>query len=177
MTEHQNNRAAIENLQRYLRQIALSDGGFPPPPIDGIFESATEEALRSYQSMTGAPQTGSADQATWERLYADYRASLAKNAAPRPVLIFPFAPIGFGFETDSRGFEVGAIQFMLRELGRNYAELEGLPVTGEYDKKTTDAVKIFQERSRLEPHGRTDLLTWNTLADQYNTLFSKFELE
>lgn len=177
MTDHQNNRAAIEKLQRYLRQIAHSDGAFSPPPVDGIFDSATEEALRRYQSMTGVPITGSADQETWERLYADYRASLAKNAAPRAVLIFPFAPLEFGFETGSRGFEVEAIQLMLRELGRNYAELENLPVTGEYDQKTTDAVKIFQERSRLEPHGRTDLLTWNTLADQYNTLFSRFEKE
>lgn len=177
MNDHQNSQAAIENLQRYLRQIALSDGGFPPPPVDGIFDSETKEALRRYQSMTGVPQTGSADQTTWERLYTDYRASLAKNAAPRPILIFPYSPTGFAFETDSRGFEVEVIQYMLRELGRNYAELEDLTITGIYDPKTTDAVKIFQEKSRLEPHGRIDLLTWNTLADQHNTLFSKFELE
>ena len=49
MKDHQNSQAAIENLQRYLRQIALSDGGFPPPPVDGIFDSATEEALRRYR--------------------------------------------------------------------------------------------------------------------------------
>ena len=177
MTDHQNSQAAIENLQRYLRQIALSDGGFPPPPVDGIFDSATEEALRRYQSMTGAPQTGSADQTTWVHLYADYRASLAKNAAPRPIFIFPYSPTGFAFETDSRGFEVETIQYMLRELQRNYVEFEDLAVTGIYDQKTTDAVKIFQEKSRLEPHGRTDLLTWNTLADQYNTLMSKIETE
>ena len=177
MTEHQNNRAAIENLQRYLRQIALSDQNFVAPPIDGIFESATEEALRRYQQGGGFPPTGRADQATWERLYADYRASLAKNAAPRAILVFPYAPMDFAYENGSRGFEVEAIQYMLRELGRNYVELEDLPVTGLYDEKTTDAVKVLQQKSRIEPHGKTDLLTWNTLADQYNTLVSRYSLE
>ena len=177
MTDHQNNKSAITNLQRYLRQIALAEKTFSAPPVDGIFDTATREALRRYQQSVGFPPTGFADQEIWERLYADYRASLAKNASPRAILLFPFDPEGFAYENGSSGFEVEAIQYMLRELARSYAEFEDLPVTGIYDQKTTDAVKVLQQKSNLEPHGKTDLLTWNTLADQYNTLFSRYNME
>ena len=84
MTNHQNYPAAVTNLQRYLRQLSYDEASIPPPPVDGIFEDATVAALREFQRLRGFPVTGQADQETWDRLYADYRASLAKNSPPPP---------------------------------------------------------------------------------------------
>lgn len=178
MTDHPNNRASIQDLQRFLRQLSLAEGLFAPPPIDGIFDTATDKALRSYQRHKGFLETGRADQATWEALYTDYRASLAKNSPPRAILLFPLDPVGFAYErADQRGFPIAAIQYMLRELQRDYDALADVEITGVYDVKTQNAVKAFQGKNRIEPHGKTDLLTWNTIADRYNTLASRYQRE
>ena len=173
MNGHPNHAPATENLQRYLRQLSFVEKSIPAPPVDGIFEERTADALREFQRLRGFTVTGNADRETWEKLYADYRMSLAQNSPPRQISLFPFAPHGFAYETNSSGFPIAAIQYMLRELQRNYAEFADLPVTGIYDKKTADAVQLFQSRNRLEPHAKTDLLTWNTIADQYNTLAAR----
>jgi len=63
MNDHPNQAPAVENLQRYLRQLSYDQPEIPAPPIDGIFESQTEEALRQFQRSRGLPVTGSADRA------------------------------------------------------------------------------------------------------------------
>ena len=172
MENHPNQSIAVKNLQRYLRQIAFEEKSFTPPPVDGIFASQTEQALRDYQRSRGLPVTGYADQETWERLYADYRASLARNSPPRPISVFPLEPDGYVMRDGSIGFAVTAVQAMLRELQHARMELANIQITGIYDAQTKDAVRLFQRYSGLPIDGLVGLLTWNALADQYNRLFS-----
>ncbi len=172
MSNHSNESAAVQNLQRYLRQIALDEETFSPPPIDGIFASATEQALRDFQRTRGLPVTGSADQATWERLYGDYRASLSRNSPPRQISVFPLEPDGYMLTDGSIGLAVSAVQAMLRELQHARQELENVQITGTYDAQTADAVRVFQAYSQLPIDGLVGLLTWNAIADQYNRLFT-----
>ena len=172
MSNHPNEPAAVAQLQRYLRQIAFDEEIFPAPPIDGIFASATEEALRAYQQSRGFPVTGNADQETWERLYADYRASLSRNSPPRTIAVFPLEPDGYVLTDGSIGFAVSAVQAMLRELQHARQELEAVQITGIYDPQTADAVRVFQGYSQLPIDGLVGLLTWNAIADQYNRLFT-----
>lgn len=177
MNYHPNYAPAVENLQRYLRQLSFAEENIPTPPIDGIFESRTEEALREYQRSRGFPVTGSADQETWERLFADYRGSLASNSPPRGISVFPLDPSGYVLGTESVGFAVSALQHMLRELHFNYSALNDLPVTGIYDAPTVTAVRAFQSGNGLPVDGLVGLLTWNAIADQYNALFSRTNQE
>ena len=141
------------------------------PPVDGIFESDTEEALRNFQSLRGLPVTGNADRRTWELLYEAYRASLSDNSPPRGVDFFSRNPerqtIGRGRE----GFDVAVVQYMLRELSQLYSGLEAITVNGIYDVPTETAVRTFQEKNFIPQTGEVDLLTWNSLADQYNLAF------
>lgn len=174
MTEHQNYSDAVWNLQRYLRQLALIEEGAVLPPVDGIFDDATEQALRQYQKSAGMSETGIADAPTWESLYADYRVSLSKNSPPVFVSLFPFEPFGFAYEKDSRGFTVAAIQYMLRELSREHGERLAIDVTGIYGEETQNAVAAFQDSVGITPNGVTDLLTWNSLADSFNLLVARF---
>lgn len=174
MAEHENSRAAITNLQRYLRQLSYDEESIGTVPIDGIFESTTEDALREFQRLRGFPITGRADQQTWERLYDDYRSSLSRNSPPRAVTVFPLDPIGYVILPESRDFAVTVLQHMLLELHDLHRELEGVVVTGIYDGQTEDAVRFFQTMNGLPSNGRTDLLTWNTVADQYNALRARY---
>ena len=170
MTEHPNYNEAVANLQRYLRQLAYWEAEIPQPPVDGIFEGRTEEALRAYQRTRFIPVTGIADFDTWERLYADYRASLAAHAPPRQVSIFPIYPENYVIAEGSAGFAVTALQYMLSELRHSYAYPEDLAVSGIYDAQTADAVQRFQREHGILEEAGVGLATWNAITDQYNTL-------
>lgn len=171
MNEHENQAVATENLQRYLRQLSFWEA-ITPPPIDGIFDDATERSLSDYQRVRGLPVTGMADQETWERLYADYRASLARHSPPRQISVFYLEPEGYVIGEGSVGFAVYALQYMLSELRHSYIGLENVTPTGVYDQATADAVRLFQRESRLPDEGGVGMMTWNELADRYNTLFA-----
>ena len=171
MNEHQNYNDAVKNLQRYLRQLSYWERSIPQPPVDGIFESRTEDALREFQRLRGFPVTGRADFETWERLYGDYRASLAAHSPPRQTSAFPIYPEGYVIREGANGFAVTALQYMLSELRHSYQYLEDISITGVYDAQIAEAVRRFQAQNALPNEGGVGLATWNAITDQYNTLF------
>lgn len=173
MTNHPNHAAATQDLQRYLRQLSYGEPTIPPPPIDGIFDTRTTDALRRFQQLKGLAETGIADALTWELLYVDYRASLAANSPPRTVAVFPPDPLGYVLTVGSVGFPVTVLQYMLRELQHSYSELSDVAQTGIYDEQTANAVRVVQKGSFLPMTGVVDLLTWNSITDAYNTLFTR----
>jgi len=177
MTDHPNQSIATQNLQRYLRQLSYDEATIGPVPIDGIFDAQTEAALREFQRLRGFPVTGSADQATWERLYADYRASLALNSPPRAVLIYPLEPFSYELTLDSIGLPVTVLQAMLLELQQNYSPLSEVKITGVFDEQTATAVRVFQSLNQLPATGSVGQMTWNAIVDQYNVLFSRQGVE
>ena len=166
---HPNYSPAVANLQRYLRQLAYHTEGIGQVPVDGIFDTATQEALSNYQRISGLPVTGTADRTTWERLYADYLASLALYAPPTPVSLFIRTPLGGFLDLGAVGIDVAVLQYMLGELTLLYV-LTPPAITGEYDQATQDAVKEMQAYLGLPPDGLVDILTWNAIADRFNAL-------
>ena len=177
MTKEETEVQAIQNLQRYLRQLSYDEESIPAPPIDGIFESDTRRALQSFQVLKDLEPTGRADQETWELLYAAYRASLARNSPPRTVAVLPRTPPDAELIRGSIGFPVMALQHMLRELTFNASYLGPIEVTGTYDEATEAAVLAFQAHNVLKKTGRVDLETWNEITDQYNVLFTSYSVE
>ncbi len=175
-SNHPNYSPAVANLQRYLRQLAYSTPEIGPVPVDGIFESATRDALRNYQRMAGLPATGTADAETWQRLYADYLASLALYSPPTPIALFPRAPLGGFLDIGATGIDVAVLQYMLGELTLLYA-LTPPEITGEYDAATADAVRSMQGYLDLAQNGLVDILTWNAIADRFNALPAGGETE
>ncbi|MBQ9773657.1 MAG: peptidoglycan-binding protein [Clostridia bacterium] len=170
MPLYENEARGIENLQRYLRQLSYHEPSITPPPIDGIFERDTEQALRDFQALQRLPVTGIADLITWDLLYAAYRASLAEHTPPRAVSFFPIDEDFAAFRTDTDSFPVAVLQYMLRELGARYGDLEEITVNGRYDGATQAAVRTFQRHNGLSENGRIDLPTWNAITDQHNIL-------
>ena len=43
--EHDTRKDAVNNLQRYLRQLSYTDPDITAPPIDSIFEKATADSV------------------------------------------------------------------------------------------------------------------------------------
>ena len=175
-TNHPNYSPAGANLQRYLRQLAYHTPEIPQVPVDGIFESATRDALRAYQGYVGLPVTGEADRATWERLYADYLDSVEFYSPPTSVALFHRSPAGYYMDAGAVGIDVAALQYMLGELTLLYL-LTPPAITGTYDDDTADAVRAMQAYLMLPVTGQVDILTWNAVTDRFNALPTGTEAE
>ena len=163
--------AAVLNLQTYLRQISYDTPGMTQPPVNGIFDYATQRSLEEFQAAHNLPVTGMADQATWEALYDAYRASLTANGPRERMDIFPRAPSGGILKTGSRGFAVAAIQYMLSRLEGKYGSIGNVEITGEFTPATANAVKAFQRCNACSPTGVVTGAVWDSMTHQYNILF------
>ncbi len=162
-----NERQAITNLQRYLRQLSYTEPDILPVPIDGIFDDATRSALIAFQQREGLEGSGVADRDTWDLLYLRYLGSLESNAVPKGFSPFFRVPKDEALSLGDEHFAVSAAQFMLGELSVINDALPVLEITGVYDAPTERAVTIFQRSAPLEVTGKIDLATWNALVDAY----------
>ncbi|MBQ9777325.1 MAG: peptidoglycan-binding protein [Clostridia bacterium] len=171
---HENNVAAIRQLQRYLRALSYFDGIGGRVPLDGIFDDATEAALRAFQEKSGLPVSGRADQESFERLLAAYNAQNRETAAPARISHFPRFPTGYTVEAGETQFLVEIIQHALQELATVYDWERAIERTGVYDEQTAAAVRQFQQIHSLPQTGGVDLATWTALANAYNRGFAGY---
>lgn len=162
-------RDAIRNIQTYLRHLSYHDESIPPVPIDGIWESATRDAIIEFQRNNRLDTTGTVDRETWDLLKAQYDESLAQNSPPTALSLFPRRPAGVSVGLGDRGFLVDTIQYLISELSRIYY-IPSPSTSGEYDRATYDAVRDFQMRNNITPTGRVDRETWDAMAIQHNIL-------
>ena len=170
-----NEQEAIRNLQRYLRQLSYVNPNIPPPPIDGIYDTATKEAVRAFQREEGLGDTGVVDAATWELLFKRYEESLRREGAPVPLAQFPRISPGYALREGDENFLVRLIQYALGELDLIYEGFDDVPQTGIYDAQTMDAVRNFQRRHGLTETGEVDRATWDALATTYNREFGGYQ--
>jgi putative peptidoglycan binding protein/penicillin-insensitive murein endopeptidase len=104
----------------------------------GVFESTTDSAVRAFQTKAGLPSTGVVDAATWEAL------------APR-------------LEQGATGAAVNALQTELAAKLR-----KDVPVTGQFDAATTEAVRTFQDHAGIGVDGIVGAATWRNLVWHYD---------
>ncbi len=171
---HDNEKAAVRQLQRFLRTLSYFDKRLPEVPIDGIFDTATENGVVAFQRAESLPETGRVDQATWERLYLRYLEQRIAKDAPARISHFPRLPENYTVEVGETQFLVQVIQHALQELAVAYEWDTEVPLDGIYGESTAAAVRKFQQAHGLPATGGVDLATWNALADAYNRLFAGY---
>lgn len=84
----------VRHLQYMLSVLAAYINEIPTIAIDGIYGSATENAVLAAQRWFGLPQTGVVDAATWDEIYDQF--SGIENATLRSAERFPVNPNGNG---------------------------------------------------------------------------------
>ncbi len=166
MTQAEINRTAIENLQRYLRRLSYERSEILSPPVDGIFDTRTEEALSAFQRLYSLPVTGRADRVTWELLFAEY-VRLSELDEVARVDLFPSTPVGYVAKRGEESAFVLLLQWLLSEITVLYDTLPSVTPSGVYDETTESAVREFQRISGLPPTGELDRRTYNRLIREY----------
>ena len=166
---------AIRNLQTYLRAQVLVDSSFPRVPLDGIYDTATRNAVRVFQEKNSLTPTGMVDRATWDALYEQYLDIIAASALPSPIIPFPSYPKDYSIKSGEQSFLVSIVQYMINEIVLVYDFLPALSIDGVYGPITEEAVREIQIRNGLSPTGEVDRATWESLARIFN--FSTHYLE
>ena len=167
-------KKAVANLQRYLRTLYYFDDTLSPTPVDGVFDRATEEAVRRFQKSEGLPVTGRVDQDTWESLFARYEKEKAFRRAPARIAHFPRVPPDYRVQMGAEQFLVRVIQHALQEIALDFDFPAVVPQSGKYDEDTANAVRVLQKISGLPEDGEVDHATWEELVRYYNHLYADY---
>lgn len=155
--------------QYYLQYIAQYDPTVPAPEISGVYDEATEAAVRAFQEEYGLPPTGIIDRDTFDKLYGAYRgiiASLPPELFENGARPFPGTALVIG----SEGEDVRDFQTYLYALRNVYPILPDFTVNGIYDEATEAAVRVFQDLFDIPGEGVVGVVTWTTVAEQYDDL-------
>lgn len=168
MNQPLNLHDAILNLQKYLRAISFVDSRITRVPLDGIFDTETQQAVREYQSTRELVETGIVDKLTWDTLFDEYMLITEAQERTQSINFFPSAPTDYEATVGDESIFISVAQMLLRELSVIYDGFPNIEINGIFDDATEEAVKTFQEASLLSPTGRIDNVTWNRLSSDFN---------
>ena len=145
-------RPYVMELQDYLRRIQRERNGTTTVPLDGFYGADTAEAVRQFQIDEGLSATGIVDYKTWEMIFAGNQAIVEQQMPPLTIRGLRQTTLQYGDQGDS-------VQFLNIMLG--IADTI-------YTDATIQAVKDIQEASFLPITGNTDKRTWDAITALYN---------
>lgn len=163
----------VRTIQRQLNRIAQNYPAIGPElPLNGLFDVATEEAVRNFQSIFNLDVDGIVGKATWYQIKAIYNAvkglgellgeGLNVTEADR---IFPRV-----LQRGDTGFDVRNLQYFLAVLAYFGEGLPQIFINGDFDENTERAVLQFQRQQGLADDGVVGRQTWNAIEQAYGRL-------
>ena len=160
----------VKTVQVYLNRISGNYPAIPKiPRADGIFDEATEQAVRKFQQIFGLEPTGIVNASTWYRMTYIYT-SVKKIAEldSEGVRLDEVAPV---FTEDLKigmqSIEVSVLQYYLAVIGAYYEAVTPVEITGYFGEKTERSLKSFQRVFGLSQTGEADRATRNDLYRAY----------
>ena len=147
----------VGSLQALLDALSGSIPELPPLSVDLIFGPQTEEAVRTFQSLYGLPETGEVDRATWNALLGAYETLL--RSLPNENNLYPGIILTEGME----GENVLRLQRVLNRAAANNPSLPSVAEDGVFGPATRRAVEAVQQEAGLTPTGIAGPLTWNAI--------------
>ena len=145
-------RPYVMELQSYLRAIQRAEYGTTTVPMDGFYGADTVAGVRQFQQRADMPATGVVDRATWDAIHVAYQDTERQQAPPLTIrgLRRPLLQPG---DTDD------AVIFLNVMLG---------VIGTEYTTDTEEAIRTIQQISLLPVTGNTDKETWDAVVALYN---------
>ena len=164
----------IKALQYYLKYVGIYNQALTPIEVTGTFDSATEQALRSFQTFYGLEATGILNLNTINKLnqvYLGILEDLPYEITAERVVPFGGRNLGIG----STGDDVRQLQTYLSFLSDYYPTIPKVNVTGYYGTETQNAVIAFQNNFGITPRGIVGAVTWNAIEEVYEDILAGSE--
>ncbi len=161
----------VSNVQYLLAYLSQFYNTIPPITPDGIFGSATAEAVRSFQRTFELPVTGEVTIADYDVLYRTYIGFL--QAIPFKyiegnIVPYPGVPLRLGSESET-------VRLLQQYIAYIAQRIDGIPspeATGYFGTVTQSAVRALQEFLGIEPTGTVASPTWDAITGLYSDLYN-----
>ena len=153
----------VRQMQYLLAVVAYFNDQIPLPPVNGVFDKATQESLLAFQRLNGLAADGVFGPATAPRLLETYRATVANippNILPDNSLIYP----GRFLLRGSRGDDVTDLQNLLIRAAATHSFIPAVAADGVFGPQTEAAVRAVQQNQGLEVNGIVGPITWDAIV-------------
>ncbi len=142
-------------------------------PVDGIFGTQTETAVRQFQQIFSLTPDGIVGPATWYQINRIYVAVLRlAELQSQGQQQFFIGDYPNDLSLGDTGDYVNRLQYMLRVLSNFIPSIPLVEETGTYDLPTRDAVRAIQQFEGLPVTGAVDAATWDAIYEQFSTVES-----
>lgn len=162
----------IAEAQTFLRALELNDKGVSNVPIDGIYDTATADAVEAFQRKYALPPTRILDRVTFQKLAEEYRKMQASDVTTVSIESFPLTA-GYILREGDANDTVFFLNIMLNRLGDIFDNIPQPAANAAYSEDTVNAVRILQTIAGLPVTGVTNRQTWNAVTQLYNALITE----
>lgn len=142
--------------------------------VDGIFGTATEDAVVAFQEIFGLTPDGIIGKETWYRIAFLYNsvkrlAELDSEGIALEDIRKQFSEV---LRLGDTGDEVRVIQYFLAVVGTFNDAVPSVAINGVFDEATQNAVIAFQQYAGLDADGIVGEETWDQLYDAYRGIIA-----
>lgn len=159
----------VIQVQASINQVAQDYPSIPSLQLDGIFGSATENAVTIFQRTFHLADDGIVGKATWYRLVQLYVGIRQLNELTSEGQ--QFAGISWEYpdaiQEGNSGIKITHLQYMLAVVSEFIPEVQPPTMTGYFDAQTKASVLDFQTFASLPHTGVVDAATWDAIYDRF----------
>ena len=170
----------VRTIQRELNRIAANYPAIPTVPVDlGVFDAATERAVRVFQRIFNLTQDGIVGKNTWYKLKYIYSSVKGLSELYSEGITYSEAERRFSrtLQQGSRGTEVQSLQYYLAFIGFFNDSLPEIAIDGVFGPATRNAVLAFQRYYGLSQDGIVGRDTWNKIQTVYQSILNNLPKE
>lgn len=138
-------------------------------PVDGIFGSDTEDAVREIQHVFNLAVDGVIGKSTWYMMVHLYTGILRLSELVSLGQTFFYLDFDYqqSLQLGQRGESVSLLQYLLAILAQFYLTIPDLTVDGIFGQETQAAVLALQMDAGLPQTGVVDEQTWDVIVDRF----------
>lgn len=160
----------VQGVQIRLNRISRNFSAIPKIyPVNGVFGSTTEEAVREFQRAFNLTPDGIVGKATWYKIIAIFNAVKRLNDLASEGISLDEVTRLFDTELSlgDTGAEVFELQYLLSLIGAYEAEIPRISIDGIFGEGTESAVRAFQRNYGIDETGVVTYPTWDQLYKAY----------
>ncbi|WP_346937166.1 peptidoglycan-binding protein [Clostridium sp.] len=165
----------VETIQRQINRISNNYPAISKiEPVDGVFGSETESAVKSFQRIFNLHADGIVGKSTWYKMSGIYVGvkRLAELESEGEKLEGTGEYPEYLLKQGSTGDAVCEIQYYLNFISQYYKEVPPINVDGIFGVSTLDSVIQFQKKFGLDVDGIVGIQTWDKIYSVYKDIIN-----
>ena len=138
----------VTHLQYMLSVLSSFVSIIPALTVDGNFGPETRQAVLAFQRWQGLEESGIVDEVCWGEIYNQFTG--IEGTVFQDAQLFP------ADDTQPAEPTVRGLQSQINQISGVFPDLNAIPVSGIFDRRTQQAVTQLQKLNRLPPTGKPD---------------------